>query len=533
MGERTGIDQKRGGHLKNTIIKSIAVLCCICGIAASSVGCGGEKEVTADLSIWYPGGYEILSDRELNDVEAVVEMENRLGISCDFSGVTGKLDSAFETQMLDLKGVDAVFYRFSAEQLRSSWKNGQILDYTDYLDQMPNLTRLFQEYPLLYQYASVDDKCLFFPAIRENCFHEELLGVRRDWMEQAGVAKIETLEDLKTLFQSEQALFEDGALRGQGDYFVGLSSWNGYIEKLLRVFGTAKGLYWNGDELTFGPSTDEYREYLIWMKELYQANLLDANVYETETRAFERFFLNGTSGAILTTGEHAARLERYSQVNGDDIELEYINPDTLSEKAAVYCPADRDTQVLEFGFVINSEIGEEKLTKLLTVLDYLYSEEGMELFNWGIPGQHSVFLEDGRRVYQPELAKQQESYEAAMASYVKPDMLRTDRTTALNMLDDAPRKAVLEEPELPDCSFDRPRGYYTAQEQEWLEWHEVSISTFVDETSMNFIYKSIDPADDGEWQEYLDTLQSFGAEEYIRIQKAAYERMQQRVFGKM
>ena len=61
----------------------------------------------------------------------------------------------------------------------------------------------------------------------------------------------------------------------------------------------------------------------------------------------------------------------------------------------------------------------------------------------------------------------------------------------------------------------------------------MSISTFVDETSMNFIYKSIDPADDGEWQEYLDTLQSFGAEEYIRIQKAAYERMQQRVFGKM
>ena len=78
-------------------------------------------------------------------------LENRLGISCDFSGVTGKLDSAFQTQMLDLEGVDAVFYRFSPEQLRSSWENGQILDYTDYLDQMPNLTRLFEENPLLYQ----------------------------------------------------------------------------------------------------------------------------------------------------------------------------------------------------------------------------------------------------------------------------------------------------------------------------------------------------------------------------------------------
>lgn len=516
--------------MKGKIVFGAAAVCCICGIAFSVLGGRKAPEPETDLSVWYPGGYEILSKKELNDVEAVVEMENRLGISCDFSGVTGKLDSAFQTQMLDLEGVDAVFYRFSPEQLRSSWENGQILDYTDYLDQMPNLTRLFEENPLLYQYASVDGKCLFFPAIRENDFREELLAVRKDWMEQAGITEIGDLSDLEKLFQSERKLFEEGKLRGQGEYFVGLSSWNGYIEKLLRVFGTSKGLYWEEGELVYGPSTDEYREYLIWMKDLYRQKLLDANVYEKETTAFEKYFLNGTSGAILTTGEHAARLERYSEVNGDDIELEYINLDTLSGEAAVYQPDDTATQVLEFGFVINAEIEAEKLEKALRMIDYLYSEEGMELLNWGIPEKHWV-MQDGHRVYREELAGMQESYEAAMAPYVKPDMLRTDRTTALNMLDEAPREAVLEEMEVQEYSFDRPRGYYTPEEQDWIEQHEVSISTFVEETTMNFIYKSIDPAEEEDWQDYLDTLESFGAEEYVRIQETAHARMTQRVFA--
>lgn len=515
--------------MKRKIVIGAVAACCICGIALSVLGRRKDPEPEADLSVWYPGGYEILSKKELNDVEAVVEMENRLGISCDFSGVTGKLDSAFQTQMLDLEGVDAVFYRFSPEQLRSSWENGQILDYTKYLNQMPNLTRLFEENPLLYQYASVDGKCLFFPAIRENDFREELLAVRRDWMEQTGMTEIENLSDLEKLFQSERMLFEEGKLRGQGEYFVGLSSWNGYIEKLLRVFGTSKGLYWDEGELVYGPSTDEYREYLTWMKDLYQKKLLDANVYETETTAFEKYFLNGTSGAILTTGEHAARLERYSEVNGDDIVLEYINLDKLSEEAAIYQPDDRAMQVLEFGFVINAEIGEEKLEKILKVIDYLYSDEGMELLNWGIPEEHWI-MQDGRRVYREELAGTQESYEAAMAPYVKPDMLRTDRTTALNMLAESPRRAVLEGTEVQDYSFDCPRGYYTPEEQEWIEQHEVSLSTFVEETTMNFIYKSIDPADDEDWQDYLDTLKSFGVEEYVKIQESAYSRMSQRVF---
>lgn len=479
-----------------------------------------EKTEGDEIHIWYPGGYEILSKKELNDIEVVKELENRLGVSLDFSGNTGSLESSFATLLLDLEGTDAVYYRFSAEQLRACFENGQILDYTDYLDQMPNLKKLFEENPLLYQYASVDGKCLFFPGIRKNGYQEVLLAVRRDWMEQAGMEKPDSLSDLADMYRIQKQLFDEGSLENQGKYYVGLSSYNSYIDLLQGLFGTSSGVYWKEDRssLVYGPSTENYRNYLIYLKELYQGELLDAHLYETETTDFEKYFLNNMSSSILTTGEQAAKLEAYSEKNGDNISLEYLSLDALAEtEPAIYRTDQREEQVMEFGFVINADIEPEKLTGLLKVLDYLYSEEGMELMNWGLEGRHWI-EEEGRRVYNPELLESQEYYAAAMAPYVKQDMLCIDRTVNWNMLDEDVRKALetAEASEPADYSFSKPCGYYTEEEENRLDEMEVNLSTFVEETSMNFIYRSIDPSSEKDWQDYLDVLEAYGLEEYLK-----------------
>lgn len=484
------------------------------------------------VSIWYPGGYEILSNMELNDVWAVEEMENRLDVSLDFSGNTGDLDSSFQTLLLDLSGTDAVFYRFSAEQLRSMAENGQALDYTPYLDQMPNLKKRFAENPLLYQYASVDGQCLFFPSLVENSYQDILLGIRKDWLDQVGADKPESVEELAEILLWQKNLYAQGELENQGEYFIGLSSYNEYANQLMRVFGTDSGVYWNEEKtgLVYGPATEEYRNYLIFLKSLYQAEMLDAGLYETETTDFEKYFLNNMSSTILTTGEQAQKLEKYAAANGDDIVLEYVNLDTLSgETPAIYRTAHRQNQVLEYGFVINADISQEKLDMLLKMIDYLYSDEGMELMNWGLEGEHWI-MENGERVYNPDCIEDGEYYAIAMARYLKQDMLCTDRTANRNMLDSDVRAAVDEASYQEDYSFDEPRGYYTKEQEDRLDTLEISLSTFVEETTMNFIYSSIDPSDDGDWQDYLDTLESFGMEEYLEIQLDAWERMQLRQY---
>lgn len=145
-----------------------------------------EEPEASDICIWYPSGYELLHKQTLNDVEVIRQIEEKLDVPLYFTGTSGDLDSAFSVVMGDLEGTDAVFYRFDAGQLRSSYENGQILDYREYLDRMPNLSRLFEENPLLYQYACVDGHCLLFPSTLENAYEDVLLAVRSDWKEQAG-----------------------------------------------------------------------------------------------------------------------------------------------------------------------------------------------------------------------------------------------------------------------------------------------------------------------------------------------------------
>ena len=484
------------------------------------------------VSIWYPGGYEILSNMELNDVWAVEEMENRLDVSLDFSGNTGDLDSSFQTLLLDLSGTDAVFYRFSAEQLRSMAENGQALDYTPYLDQMPNLKKRFAENPLLYQYASWTDSACFSRLWSKTAIRTFFLAYgKTGWTRWARINR-KVWRNSRKSCSGKRTFTPRENWKTRENIFIGLSSYNEYANQLMRVFGTDSGVYWNEEKtgLVYGPATEEYRNYLIFLKSLYQAEMLDAGLYETETTDFEKYFLNNMSSTILTTGEQAQKLEKYAAANGDDIVLEYVNLDTLSgETPAIYRTAHRQNQVLEYGFVINADISQEKLDMLLKMIDYLYSDEGMELMNWGLEGEHWI-MENGERVYNPDCIEDGEYYAIAMARYLKQDMLCTDRTANRNMLDSDVRAAVDEASYQEDYSFDEPRGYYTKEQEDRLDTLEISLSTFVEETTMNFIYSSIDPSDDGDWQDYLDTLESFGMEEYLEIQLDAWERMQLRQY---
>ncbi len=43
---------------------------------------------------------------------------------------------------------------------------------------------------------------------------------------------------------------------------------------------------------------------------------------------------------------------------------------------------------------------------------------------------------------------------------------------------------------------------------------------------MNFIFQSIDPSDDLQWQEYLDALYGLGLEQYLEMELQASERME-------
>lgn len=512
--------------MKKTII-AIMVLLIICVISMYCTDDKTEEPSVNDLRIWFPNGYEIMKQLDMNDIEIVSEIEHKLDMSLYFKNVSGDIDSSFQVQMGDLSDIDIVYYHFNPSLLASGLKNELFYNYREVLDQMPNLKKQMQAHPELYQKGCPNDVCVVFPATKEYAFSDLVLAYRSDWAKQVGYEEIQNLSQLEDMLMKQQVLFQKKQLSRQGEYFVGLSSYNRYIDELMRFFQTGDAMYTRDDLLIYGPSTEEYRSYLLYLKGLFQKKLLDPRLYEPTETDMEKFFLNGQSSAILTTYDHAKKLQEFSVANEDDIPLTYLSIEKMAQnEPSIYRIQDKNYQVLDVGYVIKAGLSEEKLKQALTYIDYLYSEEGMSLYNYGIEGKHYETIQNRKR-YKEEITKENSFYPIAISPYVKPDLLRIDARSELTMLDEDIQQQILTSNYQNDFSFTKPVGYFTEAETELINDIEISLTTFVQETSMKFIFKDIDPANEADWQDYINGLEHMGLKEYLRIQDDADQRRQQ------
>lgn len=501
----------------------ILTLLIICGISMYSSDDKVQEPSENDLRIWFPSGYEIMKRVDMNDIEVVQELEERLGFSLHYKAVSGDIDSSFQAQMSDLSDVDLLYYTFSTPQITSALKNGLFLDYSEYLDRMPHLKKEFEEHPELYQQACPKDTCVVFPATKENAFSDLVIAYRSDWARSAGYDAIHSLTELQEMLEKEKALYAQEKLPQQGTYFIGLSSYNSYIDSFMRLFQTGDALYEKENTLSYGVASEEYRTYLSYLKQLYQKKLLDPRIYETSPTDMEKFFLNSQSAAILTTYDHARQLQEFSVRNGDDIPLTYVTLEQLYGDTAIYRTGDRRYQVLDFGYVIKAGLPEEKLDKALAYLDYLYSDEGTELANYGIQGRHYEETKQGKR-YVKEITEENTFYPISISPYVKQDLLRIDAASDFMMLDEEIRGQIHMEKKTADYSIRKPKGYYTEKEYDFIHDVQVSMDTFVKETSMKFIFRDLDPMNEEDWQSYQKALEHMGYSDYMRIQKTALRR---------
>lgn len=506
---------------KYTIL--LVTLLIICGIPMFFTDDKREKQTTKDISIWFPQGYELLMKKDINDIEIIQELEKRLGFSLYYESVSGNMDDLFYAKLADMEDIDLMYYRFDHSLLTSGIQNGQFLNYKEDLDQMPNLQKQFTLHPELYQAACPNDVCALFPATIENSYQDLVLAYRSDWAQAAGYTSIRSLDELQAMLSKERALFDEGKLAQQGEYFVGLSSYNGYINELMQLFETSDGLYQQEGVVQYGPSTPQYRAYLTYMKTLFEKKLLDPSVYESDETNMEKYYLNSQSSVLLTTNAHIEKLQSYAKANGDELPLQVMSLTALyPENHAIYQQEDRSYQVLSYGYVINQGIAEDKKQKALTYLDYLYSDEGQKLYNYGIKDTHYETINQEDR-YVESLAKEHDYYPVSMAAYIKQDLLRTDKLADLAMQPDWLKQQIKDHPYQVDHTMPEVASYVPNKQQELLLDMEVSLTTYVQETSSNFIFKSIDPRDGAQWQDFLAGLEQLGLNDYLQIKQTAYE----------
>lgn len=220
--------------------------------------------------------------------------------------------------------------------------------------------------------------------------------VQYDVLEEAGYPEIKTLDQLYTVLESyykKHPKTEDGK---DVIPFSGISGGLLDINPALNAAGLPDHGFYEikNDNVSFAMTSDEVKQYMKFLNKLQNAGMLDKEVFSLNA---ETAGAKITQGRVLATYMPAWLMRGYESsiiANGDYDKLYAKFPIMLNEgiedQSNGFPPTNSSTNLAITSKAKNPE-------RIIQLIDYLFTDEGQILMNWGIEGQHFDIV-DGKRV---------------------------------------------------------------------------------------------------------------------------------------
>lgn len=342
--------------------------------------------------------------------------------------------------------------------------------------------------------------------------------VRQDWLDASGIGYLETYEDWD---QFLAWVSENTDATG-----LFLSSTTGQQGMIMAGFGAGTGMLQENGQLYFSPITDEYKAYVAQIAEWYGKGYVDKDY------ASNNFF--GSMGNF-TSGEYALFPHMYTYFNVIEGmgQAEDANFDLCAAQAPVMNEGEK---ILVNPGMLDSRLGGQRACisatcenpELLTQwYDYLYSEEGAFLCNYGLEGE-AYNIVDGEIVLTDNLTANPNgwAYGEVMNLYVMASYFPYYYDWSREFL-------VVSDEGIDSCytwynCWDIPNqksisSYVslTTEESEDISSCYTDINTYVSEFTSKVIIgeESLD-----NWDSYVENIRNMGIDEIVETYQAAYDR---------
>ncbi len=222
-----------------------------------------------------------------------------------------------------------------------------------------------------------------------NSDYARFITYRKDLAQQAGVEIKDayTVEDLYNMFSAVQKKFPELTVYSH--------IWPDQMWSILgiRQFSDQfdNGFYLNeaSGQYEYAPADPKLVEGIKWFKKFYDAGFMNKEYLTLPAYEARNEFNNGKVFSyydgvdILMTGNARAGFKKQ---NPSMDENEAVDVALLLNSENKHVITDSGNYWSEF--IFNSNISDEKFDRFCAVLDYLYSDEGIDLVNFGIEGEH-------------------------------------------------------------------------------------------------------------------------------------------------
>ena len=391
---------------EGNVNKVCRVIALIAATAMLFSGCGNKKTdtVVSQGTVTYPanGTYPVSSEDELSlwipltavvsaqvsnfgDTPLAKEMEKVIGAKVTYiHPATGMEKEQFNLLLASDGMPDIISYDWYKYGGDKAIDEGYIQPLNEVIDKWaPNLKKVLSDMPEIDGMLRTDSGRYYaFPFIRENldlCVYGGPI-IRADWLKKLNMDVPETIDEWDTMltaFKEKLGATAPLSIGGKVPFNNGM---------IIGAYGITTGFYVDGNQVKYGPVQPEYKEFLLKMREWYQKGLLDSNFSGTDSKILESNMLNNKSGVTygLTGSNLGAWLMAKKSTNDTEFDLVGAPYPTLNKgDKPQFGQMDWQYSTASSWAITKSCKNVELAARYL---DYGYSEEGYNLYNYGPEG---------------------------------------------------------------------------------------------------------------------------------------------------
>ena len=493
---------------------------------------GGQEENAAmterpTLSVWAVTAAEIPIDTEnLQNWQAI---EDAVGVDLDWEIVSAQAkDQNFNLLMASGDLPDIVAYydgsggRTSIDRFGSE---GAFLPLQDMIMAgAPNLeARLITDRKVAEQITAQDGNIYQVPMMAAINAARGWF-IRQDWLDKLGLEKPTTTDELFDVLVA----FRDGDPNGNGEkdeipLVFRRRGDDAFYNIMAFAYAFDADMDWvvRGDKVVFGPSEDAYRDYLAYIQKLYGAKLIDQEVLTRQGNPRTELFTANRGGALHDWFASTAGLNDTLPAKIAGFELTHFAP-PVGTADKPYTRIQMSTVRADGGWSISATNPYPE--KTIELFDYVYSDKGIDLTNFGIEGVTYKRETNGFPRYTSLITDNPDGLSLHEALVSNGMQWKIGMVQDIDYENQFANKTAFEArkdymdnyivPEFPTLSF-------TPQEQDIVTDKFSQIRSYVLEMTARFMVGKRDVSTFASFQKELNDL---GLDEVTKIYQAAYDR---------
>lgn len=456
----------------------------------------------------------------INDLSVVGELEKRTGLTFDITP-GNYIDGSSVLNILIASGdypdiINHIDMYSNGSQ--AAIEDDVVIDLYDYVvNDMPNMYSSLLEYDCMKQLTTADGMIAYFPQLSYNASVDNFcVGLRTDLMDELGYEEPKTYDQLHDILAG---LYDNyGLAYGLQKEAADQALMVGY--NLTADFRVIDG------KVEHSYVSDDMYEYLSMLRDWYADGFI-----LTDFINYEHFTMNEmlASGTLAGTGNVNAQTINEADTRGEGLVVGPLNFVTRNEGEQIHVMGQRKL-IRCAAWSITTDCAEEKIPVICQMVDYLFTDEGALLLNYGVEGEGYTLDENGEPQWGEVVINSDSGFNTASFIYATGTPSEYicglfDESKFQYNYNDRMHKAMDIINNSSTGEYDMPlgaTGMISVDDNIIASSINGDLSTYMSETTLAWVMGEA-VLDDAAWQEYVDHCYSMDLQQLIDIYQKAYD----------